>query len=85
MLTNHSSSSNCYTYNSGHFRDVFIHGKVLTNDNAEVCDTVGRIRVTMVSPTLICVMLTFDLCNFDPTAMNYVFSLFNFKKFRDIL
>ena len=29
-------------HRSGHFRDMFIHGKVVINDNAEVRDTVGR-------------------------------------------
>ena len=38
----------------------------------------------MVSLTLIYVMLTFDLCSFDSTTMNYVFPLFSFRKFRDI-
>ena len=42
MLSNHSNISNRYTHSSGHFRDVFFHGEVLVNDNAEVRDTVGR-------------------------------------------
>ena len=42
MFMNHSNISNGCTYSSGHCRDMFIHGKVLINDNTEVRDTLGR-------------------------------------------